>query len=659
MKYRAEIDGLRALAVVPVILCHAGFELFSGGFVGVDIFFVISGYLITTIIIEDIESNRFSLLSFYERRVRRILPALFFVMLACIPFAWMWMLSVQMMSFSQSLVAVSLFASNMLFWRESGYFSTSAQEKPLLHTWSLAVEEQYYLLFPIFLVLAWRYGKPRVFWIILLVALTSLLLSEWGWRNQPIASFYFAPTRTWELLSGSIAAFVVQKMGVRKNDALSLLGLAAIVFAIFAYDERTPFPSVYALVPVLGVVFLLLFGDKETVAAKLLSTRAIVGIGLISYSAYLWHQPMFAFARIFYGEVPPRVFIALSIATIFLSYFSWRFIERPFRKKNSFSRARVFILSTFIASFFIIFGLFGYFLQGFSSRISYPESNELLQAIAAEWDFRDYPKHRLIYEAKNGYMSVGETKNGNIATVFIGDSHAYQYWHAIANYVDENPDELRAINVFLKTEPLNTLSVEGLKLPSNTKLVVFSYFWALKLNNPSVNTYIRCCGNGPGGIVGQEFAQISTLELEAKYSQFEEFLKQLKNDGIKVAFVLDNPFGEELNPKSLVRINRGLSTSIVSNENSFVELPTDIALERREPTARRLKQLAKSYDIKVIDPFDYLCNDSYCLKFGDKGHLRYKDYDHLSLSAVQNEGRYINQIFSEFRHSRSNKNDNK
>ena len=174
LKYRAEIDGLRALAVIPVILFHAGFELFSGGFVGVDVFFVISGYLITTILIEDIEKNRFSLTSFYERRARRILPALFFVMFICIPFAWMWMLPSQMKDFSQSLIAVSFFASNILFWRESGYFDAAAEEKPLLHTWSLAVEEQYYVLFPIFLFFAWRYGKNKVFWMIVVFAVLSL-----------------------------------------------------------------------------------------------------------------------------------------------------------------------------------------------------------------------------------------------------------------------------------------------------------------------------------------------------------------------------------------------------------------------------------------------------------------------------------------------------
>jgi len=335
LKYRAEIDGLRALAVVPVILFHAGFELFSGGFVGVDVFFVISGYLITTILIDDIENNRFSIVNFYERRARRILPALSFVMLVCIPFAWMWMLPSQMKDFSQSLVAVSLFASNILFWRESGYFDASAEEKPLLHTWSLAVEEQYYVLFPIFLFFAWRFGKNRVFWIIVVVAAASLLLSEWGFRNKPTANFYLAPTRAWELLAGSIAAFIVQNRGVKANNALSLLGLAAILFSIFAYDESTPFPSVYALVPVIGVVLLVLFAEKDTLVAKFLSMKLIVGMGLISYSAYLWHQPLFAFARIKLVDEPTMPLMSfLAIASIALAILSWKFVEEPFRSRK-------------------------------------------------------------------------------------------------------------------------------------------------------------------------------------------------------------------------------------------------------------------------------------------------------------------------------------
>ena len=195
MKYRPEIDGLRALAVIPVILFHAGFELFSGGFVGVDVFFVISGYLITTILIEDIENKRFSIVNFYERRARRILPALFFVMLVCISFAWMVLSDAALNKFGSGLIGVSLFLSNVVFWMQQGYFDESAELNPILHTWSLAVEEQYYVLFPIFLILAWRFGKNRVFWTIVAMAAISLLLSEWGWRNKATANFYLAPTR--------------------------------------------------------------------------------------------------------------------------------------------------------------------------------------------------------------------------------------------------------------------------------------------------------------------------------------------------------------------------------------------------------------------------------------------------------------------------------
>lgn len=178
MDYRREIDGLRALAVVPVILFHAGFDMFSGGFVGVDVFFVISGYLITTIILAELEQNKFSIVNFYERRARRILPALFFVMLVCIPFAWFWLLPSDMMDFSQSLIAVSVFASNILFWHQSGYFDTAAELKPLLHTWSLAVEEQYYVLFPLFLVLVWKLDKRWILVMLGLAFVTSLAVAQ-------------------------------------------------------------------------------------------------------------------------------------------------------------------------------------------------------------------------------------------------------------------------------------------------------------------------------------------------------------------------------------------------------------------------------------------------------------------------------------------------
>ena len=195
LTYRPEIDGLRAIAVLPVILFHAGFTTFSGGFVGVDVFFVISGYLITSIIVKDVTAGTFSFWEFYERRARRILPALFLIMLCCIPFAWMWMMPHELEAFSSSVVSVCLFASNFLFWQQSGYFDTASELKPLLHTWSLAVEEQYYIIFPIAVLLLWRLGRRNVIWSIAPLAILSLAFSEYASRYYPSANEDIRPTR--------------------------------------------------------------------------------------------------------------------------------------------------------------------------------------------------------------------------------------------------------------------------------------------------------------------------------------------------------------------------------------------------------------------------------------------------------------------------------
>jgi peptidoglycan/LPS O-acetylase OafA/YrhL len=432
LKYRPDIDGLRALAVVPVILFHAGFELFSGGFVGVDVFFVISGYLITTILIEDIENERFSIVNFYERRARRILPALFFVMLVCIPFAWMWMLPSQMKGFSQSLVAVSLFASNILFWQQSGYFDASVEEKPLLHTWSLAVEEQYYVLFPIFLILFWRFGKNRVFWMIVMMAAISLLLSEWGWRNKPSANFYLAPTRAWELFAGSIAAFIVQKRGVQKNNTLALLGLTAIIFSIFAYNETTPFPSAYALVPVVGVVLLILYANKETLVARLLSTKIFVGIGLISYSAYLWHQPIFAFAEVLWIDVDSALATLLVLVTVPFAYTSWRYVEKPFRNRRLFERRKIYTLSAFGIVIFSAFGFTAYTTNGFETRYDWTE-HYYITSVEKE-KFNDNCTE--LYPDLANFHTCRMSNDTPPTIALIGDSHSHSLYEALSAKYD-------------------------------------------------------------------------------------------------------------------------------------------------------------------------------------------------------------------------------
>ncbi|MCL1629209.1 acyltransferase [Roseibaca sp. V10] len=335
MHYRPEIDGLRAVAVVPVILFHAGVGALAGGFVGVDVFFVISGYLITSIILRERAEGRFSMWRFWERRARRILPALYVVMLACIPVAWALMLPDQYRDFARSLVAVGLFGSNILFWRESGYFAAAAEEKPLLHTWSLSVEEQFYLLFPLLMVLLWRFGRRGVAGILAVIALVSLGLSHYAAYSMPSANFYLLPTRAWELLVGALCALWLAERPRVGHDGLAGLGLAAIVLSVVWFDGMTPFPSLWALLPVLGAAGVILFARPEGWTGRLLSQRWMVGIGLVSYSAYLWHQPLMAFARIAHLSAPPLwVMLALGALSFPLAYVTWRFVEQPFRRRR-------------------------------------------------------------------------------------------------------------------------------------------------------------------------------------------------------------------------------------------------------------------------------------------------------------------------------------
>ncbi|TSJ63909.1 acyltransferase [Starkeya sp. 3C] len=431
MRYRPEIDGLRAVAVLPVILFHAGFSRFSGGFVGVDVFFVISGYLITSILAGELEQGSFSLARFYERRARRILPALFFVVAACIPFAWMWMLPSQFEGFALSVGAVALFVSNILFWRETGYFSAVAEDKPLLHTWSLAVEEQFYILFPLLLLLLWRLGRRRAVAGVAVISLVSLGLAEHGWRNHPEANFYLIQSRAWELGAGALCALAMHGRAPRPNAALSLLGLGMIVFAVLAYDATTPFPSLYALVPVGGAALIILFAAPSTPAGRVLASRPLVGLGLISYSAYLWHQPLFAFARIRSLDAPgPGLMLMLSIATLGLAYLSWRFVERPFRSGNvarSIPRRSLFGAAAGASALLVAFGAFGYFADGAPFRL--PERAVALLRYETDWNGYDVSGtcsfnelHRLEVQPAPGcadYM-VG----GKADVVFIGDSHS-------------------------------------------------------------------------------------------------------------------------------------------------------------------------------------------------------------------------------------------
>lgn len=395
MNYRSEIDGLRALAVLPVIFFHAGFVFFNGGFVGVDIFFVISGYLITSIIINEMEEKKFTIVSFYERRARRILPALFFVMLACLPFSWIFLTPTDLDIFGKSLIAVSTFTSNILFWSESGYFETAAELKPLIHTWSLAVEEQYYIIFPIFIIIFWKFGRKRILILLSIAFIISLGLSHWGAVNKPSATFFLLPTRGWEILVGVFTAFYLNKYNYFKsellNQALSIFGLIMISYSIFFYTEKIPFPSLYALIPTIGTGLLILSATPKTIVGRFLSFKPIVSIGLVSYSAYLWHQPILSYARhALPGNLSNFLLLFLCASAIGIAFFSWHFIEKPFRNRGNFSQKGIFL---FAVSGIIFFSLIGYNLDKNNGYLNRLNKNERMI-----YDYIDYDTSKLYRE---------------------------------------------------------------------------------------------------------------------------------------------------------------------------------------------------------------------------------------------------------------------
>ncbi len=448
MRYRPEIDGLRTVAVLPVILFHAGLPGFGGGFVGVDVFFVISGYLITRILAAEIAAGTFSLAAFYERRARRILPALFLVMLLSFLCAWVWMLPRDFLDFARSLVAVSLFASNIEFWRETGYFAAQTVTKPLLHTWSLAVEEQFYIVFPLVLWLFAGLGARLRLFLVALLAGLSLVWAQHLSAHDPDAAFFLPFGRAWELLAGAILALWPGAGATaprRLAGPLSALGLAAILLPMAAFNHATPTPSFWTLPPVLGAVLVIAFADGRTLAGRLLALRPMVGIGLVSYSAYLLHQPLQAFTRIRMLDAPsPPLLAAVGLLALPLGWLSWRFVERPFRDRRVLPRRpALFAACALVSLVFIGLGVQGHLTRGWPDRLP----ARVVAAAQAATERSDPDVACRFNGDDTPELPVERCLSaGGPVVALIGDSHAMMYAAPLRAALAERGMGLYAIN---------------------------------------------------------------------------------------------------------------------------------------------------------------------------------------------------------------------
>ncbi len=610
--YRPEIDGLRALAIIPVILFHAGANWFSGGFIGVDIFFVISGFLITSIILAERENGDFSYANFYMRRARRILPALFLVLSASCVMAWIWLVPTHLKSFGRTLSAVILVASNIWLARGTGYFDGSEESNPLLHTWSLAVEEQFYFVFPLLICLLWQLGRHRLYIVLGVLAVASLLLAEYGWRTHPSLNFYLLPTRAWELMVGVLAAGYMRSRPATEatlhGEWLAIAGLAMMLVPMFAFDNLTPFPSVFGLVPTCGVALVLIFATSATVVGRGLADKRLVAVGLVSYSAYLWHQPLFAFARVAWGEPLTWQTYAGAIAlTAGLSWLSWRYVERIFRNAEALPNRWALGYIVLSGAVLLSIGLAMDRTKGFPARLGE------LNAVGNE------------YGGAGASFSVWQqhgAKGKSIAFVIYGDSHALQYLPVMSEVAVQNDFAFASIthpaclalpglgNIYQgRVEPSCQEQLRELerRLAGNSLPVWVIQRWTKRLATPA----------------GVEIGQLGRDE-KAERALFSSLDQLHQRIGSTRTLVLVGNV-----PTTRLIAQGGYIAcrfrAVTDCHESFPAKDGELA----ELTEKMREYASERSNVMFFSPYDALCNDSQCYVTEGASSL-YSDHAHLS-----------------------------
>ena len=656
MRYRPEIDGLRALAVGGVIAFHSGLGFLPGGYVGVDVFFVISGFLITSIVARQLDDGTFSLRDFYARRMRRILPALVAIVLALLPVAWFVLLPDDLEGLGKSMLATAGFFSNIHFWRAADYFSNAAEFEPLIHTWSLAIEEQFYLVFPLLFLLLHRHARRMVLWLPILLSLVSLIAAEIVVRRDPQLAFYLTPFRVWEFGLGITTALLLRRYGTpvpsRATDALAAVGLFAIVIAMILFEATTPVPGVWGLLPVGGTALVLAFAAAGRGAGRVLALRPMVAIGLVSYSAYLWHQPVFALARLrLLAEPQPAAYAVLVALTLGLAYLTWRFIEQPFRlgrvvPTRPFAFATTGALAVFIACA-VAFDVG----EGLPGRL--PEEVRQFAVLGPRYDAevercRLIDKHNMqgrdVDERPCSLGSLNRDRPDNEARrlLLIGDSHAASLARGLQDRLDPHGrDVLLVTSGGCSILPFTAKETYRERcdrfrerahraLDANDPAidtVAFVFRWSASLSTEDFD-------NGEGGREHRGLGHNPNTEeiLARAKSAFAKLVDEERSKGRRVVVLYPMPWHGWNVPKRIAALRLRDGPPVVPLSASRARI------EARDLPARRLiDAVPGGRDVLKVDPASVFCDVELagrCVAERD-GLALYRDDDHVNLHGAR------------------------
>ncbi|OQW50281.1 MAG: hypothetical protein A4S09_00365 [Proteobacteria bacterium SG_bin7] len=634
--YRPDIDGLRAVAVLFVVIYHANFNFFSGGFVGVDVFFVISGFLITNLIVNDVDGNCFSLTKFYERRIRRILPALYFLVLCILLVGYFIILPEDYLDLAKSATAVLAFVSNFYMAKNTGYFDGPAESKLFLHTWSLSVEEQFYFFFPVFILLVSRYFKSQNLRTLLIsvVTILSLVWSQMKVSTNANGAFYFLPSRAWELLAGSLIFLQERRISKSKwlySNITSLVGLALIFYGGIAYSAQTQFPGFRALAPVLGAMLVIIGGFFEkNLVSNFLGLNIFTGIGKISYSLYLWHWPFFVLLKYLY--LWPTSFagrLAVIASAFFMSFMSWKFIEQPIRNLTIDVRKEIFKYAA--AATACLAGICGVviFSKGFSQRITVTKSVE-------EKSFETVKK-RCLAEKGGKICSLGDSLSPE-STFFWGDSHLLSLAYEIEKIAKKNGKRI-SVAVAAGCPPLFNVSqhrngydreciefgrsvLDYLRSHKVDRVVMFAR-WSIYVTGERFGDE----GGNPVLLRGPASTSQTERDNESIFREgFSSTLRELKEMKKKVVI-----FGPT--PEVGWDVPRRLSIQKLINTKPPEEV-TVSGFQRRNKAIIGMLSNSKDNGLAEIEFLDKkLCDDRFC-KYQNRDEPYYYDTNHLSVAGA-------------------------